>query len=240
MGRCCDIAWLACAIDSEGCLCLKSNSTQSANSRSFCAEVQITNSDQKYIEKCRCILNSLGVHYTERHNSISNWTNKPLVTIHVLDMRNIDCLLSIIIPDMTTKQEFAMALRVLIASRLRTQGNLRKARWTDDEVALAHMIRDQHMPLARRANEEALPSGRPKRDKLVKSAGRRVISCQAARSANSIAEGVETTGTKSATSNSPQECPATLNNIRAEEIVQSSEKSERQDKEPAEDIMARN
>jgi hypothetical protein len=234
--RCCDIAWLACAVDSEGCLCLKSNSTQSANSRSFCTEVQITNSDHKYVEKCRRILNDLEVSYTERNNPTTSWTNKPLTTIHVLDIRMVDRLLDFIIPEMTTKQTFAMALRVLIASRLRTQGNARKARWTDDEVALAHMIREQHMPLARRANEEALPSGRPKRDKPVKSAGRRVISCQAKGSATSTLEGVETTGTMSATSKSPQECPATLTDKRAEEIVQASEKSERRDKEPVEDI----
>lgn len=242
-------AWMACAIDSEGSLALGmvGKRRKYGNGRYFyhpSAIVGICNSEYRYIRRVVGILKSWKIPYhiarmKRNPNNKSLQKVRTVYWVRVSAHQAICDLLKRVIPYLCIKQEFALAISGLLAWRLETlRSRGRSYPWTEDQIALTTAIRKTFMPRSRRAYGEALTSDLEDRmaiNEAIKSAQKalRVIPCQAEGSADSTSEGVETRDPSSTSSNGPHERPAPQ---EGEDIVQSSEKSEREDKELPKDI----
>jgi len=228
--ECCKRAWLACAIDSEGSVQVWRQASSAVSTRAFGIRVVINNSDDSYVARVLEILSSIGVNNWKTSRRTSLIGTKDVVEVKVGELDSIIKVLQFVLADLTTKRDFAeAALALALMRRSNRDENGERAPWTDVECAFAESIRSKFMPNSR-ANGETLTSV---------GAGRAIPS-EASGSADSTEEPLETRGATSAASTLPQERPAALTKVRVEDVVRSFEKSERQDKEPAESITARN
>ncbi len=223
MRDCCERAWLACAIDSEGSVQVWRQSSLAVSTRAYGLRVVVNNSDDSYVSRVLAILNSLGVNNWRTSRRTSAIGTKDVCEIKIGELDSIIKVLSATIEFLTTKKKFAEVTLALALLRKQNRTlNGQRAPWTDAECELAESIRTTFMPNSR-ANGEALPTPSESR----------VIPSEALGSENSTKEPLETRTTSSASSNWSHECPASL---RDEDIVRSSRKLESWDKEPSEDI----
>jgi hypothetical protein len=174
-------------------------------------KVLIYNSDESYAVRCMDILDELHVSYRQTARFTSKIGTKEVFEIHIQALDGVLALLDKIIPYLTAKREFAMAVYTLGSLRMRDRREIGlRAPWTEEQKALAREIRRTYMPYRKRANGET-ETVRPS-----------AIPCQASGSVKSTEEGVETRSVSSASDNPTHECPASL---RDDEIVRSTEKS---------------
>lgn len=223
MRFCCEKAWLACAIDSEGSIQVWRQSSKNMKTQAFGMRIMIYNACPLYVERCTEILHNLGVEWVTTSRMTSKCGTKPVTTVKVQRTEDVANVLNKIAPYMTTKRAMAYAVHSLAKFRvINCRRNGQRTPWTEQELVLAESIREDFMPASKRANGEALPD-----EDL------RVIPCQAEGSVKSTSEGVETRDASNASSNRPHECPAAF---KVEDIVQASGKPESGDKELHEDI----
>jgi nucleoid DNA-binding protein len=222
---CCEKAWLACAIDSEGSIQVWRQSSKNMKTRAFGMRVMIYNACPLYVARCVEILESLGIEAVTTHRMTSRTGNKLVTTVKVQRAEDVARILEQVAPFMTTKRAAALAVHGLAKFRVSSRkAHGQRTPWTDEQIELAELIRAEYMPVSERANGETPPSHD----------ATRAIPCQAEGSAESTSEGVETRDASSTCSNRPHECPAAPSGV--EDIVRSSRKLESRDKELGEDI----
>lgn len=224
MRECCERAWLACSIDSEGSVQVWRQSSTAVSTRAYGLRVVINNSDDAYISRVLGILSNIGVSNWKTSRRTSAIGTKDVCEVKVAELDSIIKVLSTTIEFLTSKRDFAEAALSLALMRKQSR-NLygQRAQWTDIECNLAESIRSKFMPNSL-AYGETLPT----------SSKSRAIPSEALGSTTSTKEPLETRATSSACSNSPHECPAAM--AIAEDIVQNSRKLESRDKELGEDI----
>lgn len=236
MCRSWEIAWLACAFDSEGSLAI---SPKEKNGYWTVRPIgEINNSDAAYIEEATRILDKIGCSY-----SVYTRRTGPLSTkdINILNFRTQNGVLKVLIemyPYLIIKKAFALSVIGLFGNHEFGVG------WNDDEVLMAAAIRQVYMPRSTHGNGETLTSFEDALEQVswAHELGRevlRAIPSEASGSMSSTEEPLESRPTSSASSNSAHECPASQQHLRVaggEDVLRSSEKSERGDKELRKDI----
>ena len=231
-----DRGWIACAIDSEGSLTLSRANLCRAGHRkkwgtaggTYVAWISIYNTDLRYIDACAAILRSWGLTIRTRPMSRKPPKKNCKVGYGVFigGMEQVSILLSMVLPYLVIKKDFAEAILSLCASRMgavRGVGGNSKMPWSESDVQMAEEIRRKFMPRRKRANGEA----------LLDVGVERVIPSEAKGSAECTLELLESRPTSSTSGNSAHERPASHED---EDVLQSSEKSESRDKAPGEDI----
>lgn len=227
MRDCCERAWLACAIDSEGSVQVWRQTSAAVSTRAYGIRVVVNNSDDVYNARVFEILNKLGVRNWKVSRRTSKIGTKLVCEIKVAELESIIKLLSSVMKYMTSKKDFAeQALALALMRKHNKSVNGGRAPWTDAECDFAENIRRQFMPNSR-ANGET---------ETIRSSA---IPCQAEGNAISTSEGVETRTPSSISSNESHECPAPqqhLTVVGGEDIVRSTGKPVSGDKDLHEDI----
>jgi hypothetical protein len=188
--------------------------------------VSIYNTDVRYIDYCAEILRSWGLIVNVRPLSrkLPKLGRKIGHGVFIGGMDQVVKLLSMVLPYMVIKKDFAVALISLCASRMKAvKESNSKAPWSKEDVQMAQEIRAQFMPKRKRANGET----------LLDVGVERAIPSEAPGSAIGTGEPLESRSASSTSSNPTHERPAPR---AGEDVLQSSEKSESRDKEPGEDI----
>jgi len=221
--ECCERAWLACAVDSEGSVQVWRQSSSAVSTRAYGIRVSINNSDELYVDHVLGILVNLGISNWKTSRRTSAIGTKDVCEIKIAELDSIIKLLTAIHEFLISKRDFAEAALSLALMRKQSRNLFgQRAQWTDIECDLAESIRSKFMPNSL-ANGETLPT----------SSKSRAIPSEALGSTTSTKEPLETRTTSSACSNWSHECPASC---KDEDIVRSSRKLESWDKEPSEDI----
>lgn len=224
MRECCERAWLACAIDSEGSIQVWRQTSSAVSTRAYGIRVVINNSDDSYVARVLDILHNFGVNNWKTSRRTSSIGTKDVCEIKIAELQSVIKVLSEVMEFLTTKRDFAEAALSLALMRKQSRNLFgERAQWTDAECDFAESIRSKFMPNSR-AYGEALPTALESR----------VIPSEALGSVKSTKEPLETRTTSNASSNWSQECPAT--EMSVEDIVQTSRKLESRDKELGEDI----
>jgi uncharacterized protein YqgV (UPF0045/DUF77 family) len=191
--------------------------------KAYGMKVMIYNTDSDYIAECFRILDKWGIQYRVTRRLTSKIGTKMITEIHTQALDSVLKVLMNIHEHLFAKQKAAIAMLGLALSRKASRDALGiRAPWTDDQIQAAKAFRRAYMPYRKRANGETLPGELE------------VIPCQALGSVKGTKVDVETTGMTNTTNNYLHELPATPDGV--EDIVQSSEKSERGDKEPLKNI----
>jgi hypothetical protein len=167
-------SWVACAIDSEGSLTLaRTNFYDAAKGRkkkwgtpegTYVPYTNIYNTDMRYINHCFEIIKSWGVDCCVRQLSKQPKKKASYKTgygVIVCGLEPVSTLLSIVLPYMVIKGDFASSLISLCAYRMsevRREGNNSKTPWSAEAVCMAKEIRERFMPRRNRANGETLLS----------------------------------------------------------------------------------
>lgn len=225
MRECCERAWLACAIDSEGSVQVWRQCSSAVSTRAYGIRVIINNSDELYVTRVLDILRNIGITNWKTSRRTSAIGTKEVCEIKIGELDSIIKLLTTTLEFLVSKQDFAEAALSLALMRKQSRNLFgQRAQWTDIECDFAESIRSKFMPNSL-AYGETLPT----------SSKSRVIPSEALGSVDgSTKEPLETRTTSNACSNWSHECPAT--DATVEDIVRSSRKLESWDKEPSEDI----
>lgn len=223
MRECCERAWLACAIDSEGSVQVWRQCSSAVSTRAYGIRVIINNSDESYVGRVLSILANMGISNWKMSRRTSAIGTKDVCEIKIGELDSIIKLLTTVHEFLTSKQDFAEAALSLALMRKQSRNLFgQRAQWTDAECDFAEHIRSKFMP-------NSLAYG----ETLTTSSKSRAIPSEALGSTTSTKEPLETRTTSSACSNWSHECPASDTD---EDIVRSSRKLESWDKEPSEDI----
>jgi hypothetical protein len=223
--ECCERAWLACAVDSEGSVQVWRQTSSAVSTRAYGIRVIINNSDESYVSRVLGILSNMGISNWKISRRTSAIGTKDVCEIKVAELDSIIRLLTAIHEFLTSKRDFAEAALSLALMRKQSRNLFgQRAQWTDTECDLAESIRSRFMP-----NSLAYGETRPA------PSGSRAIPSEALGSTTSTKEPLESRATSSACSNSLHECPAPF---EGEDVLRSSRKLESWDKEPNEDIAA--
>jgi len=227
---CCEKAWIAGVLDSEGTVNVWKQSSRNMKTRAFGMNICIFNNDKAFIEEVVRIFSVWGAAPSVSSRMTSKLSTRPVYEVHVRKLDDVVAILDNVVPYLIVKKEFGCAvLGLALARKVSRQLNGDRAPWTESEIRLAQAIRRQFMPYRKRANGEA------------HTGELRVIPCQAEGSTEGTSEGVEARDARSASSNRPHECPAPQRHllvVGGEEMVRSSVRAESRDKKPCEDIAA--
>lgn len=219
------IAWLACAIDSEGTIQVTKQRSVNMPTSAYSLCVMIYNADEAYLSQCLSFLADVGVSVSwVSSRRTSKISKKNVGEIRIQGLEDVIAVLQKTIPFLTTKKAFASAVLGLAILREQSrEARGARASWTESEMGLAEYIRKTFMPYSKCAN------GETETGEVVLSA----IPSEALGSETSTKEPLETRPASIASGNLAQECPASH---RDEDIVRSSGKPESGDKEPRADI----
>ena len=223
MRECCERAWLACAIDSEGSVQVWRQSSSAVSTRAYGIRVSINNSDELYVDHVLGLLVNMGISNWKTSRRTSAIGTKDVCEIKIAELDSIIKLLTTVHEFLISKRDFAEAALSLALMRKQSRNLFgQRAQWTDAECDFAEHIRSKFMPNSLAYGETLPASSKP-----------RAIPSEALGSTTSTKEPLETRTTSSACSNWSHECPASDTD---EDIVQNSRKLESWDKEPSEDI----
>jgi len=225
--ECCNKVWLACAIDSEGSIQVQrqTRSAKGNNSgNSYLVRVAVYNTNSAYLKKVEEALGSLGVK-SRRVDHTSSPRKKTLIGITVTTIDDNIKLLTAVIDQLVVKREIAEGALALILMRKASiaVGNM-VTPWTPMEQAFAEQLRSKFMP-----NSRAYGG-------ILTAVKLRTIPSEASGSIVGTEEPLEHTATSNASSNWPQECPASQWD---EDVCRSSGEPESGDNNLREDITAR-
>lgn len=212
---------MACAIDSEGSIQVTTRASKNMPTRAHSLRVMIYNSDKSYVDQVCNILTSWDIQFVDKSRMTSKVGTLEVTSVIVQRMQSVKILLDKVIPYMTSKRGAAEAMLALAENRIVHLGRHKRAPWTAHQLRLVEQFRRDFMPKSF-ANGETLPSE-----------SSRAIPCQAEGSVKSTSEGVETRGKSTASNNFLHECPAAFDKV--EDIVRSSEKSEKTDDQKSTD-----
>jgi hypothetical protein len=228
-----EMAWLACAMDSEGSLCVSLKVKDGAKLY-LRPIIEINNTSRAYIQRCCDLLDNLGIDSYSVYERFPSFSATK--SVHILNIRgqkSVVTLLSAVSPYLIIKQDFAYAIIGLFGDHKLNSG------WSEKEIAAAIAVRTVYMPRSIHGNGE-VETTREDALKLVaefKALGftrASVIPSEALGSVCSTREPLESRAMSNADNKSLHECPATA--MTVEDVLRSSRKLESWDKEPSEDI----
>lgn len=220
-----EIGWMACALDSEGNLCVSRDNVRKGRATSYCPVISIYNSDEEYIKRCVRILESWGVHSRVQPIRKLLPKHKQTYGVHIGRLEDIITVLGTLLPYLTAKRAFAIDMLAFAIKRLAvTKVTLHNStRWPEQHLQMAQEIRRKHMPRSKLAYGEIQSSV----------GAERTIPSEASGSAIGTEEPLERRTTSSTCSNSSHECPASLVD---DDVRRYSEESERGDNKLRKDI----
>lgn len=156
MSREADIAWLACALDSEGSIYVgfQRYKRKDGTRRIVRINLYVMNSNREYVEKVCKIVMDLGatvmLHERDAHGAKSQRTDRKYKNIYiatVAGLRSVETVLTQILPWLMPKRAFALDVLKLISMAPPKGRN----GWSDDALVFVESVREQHMPLRRNA-----------------------------------------------------------------------------------------
>lgn len=228
MQECCSKAWLACAIDSEGSIQVQRQHRfvkGIKNGNSYMVRVAVYNTNSAYLSKVEEALRSIGVKNRRVTHGFNPRNGKTVIGITVTTTEGNIKLLTAVMDQLVAKREFAEgALALLMMRKANIASCVGVISWTEAERVFAEHLRSKFMPNSRAYG------GTLTAIKL------RAIPSEASGSIVSTEEPLEHTATSNASSNWPQECPASHVD---EDVCRSSGEPESGDNNLREDITAR-
>ena len=102
-----DLAWLAGLIDGEGCFSIYSVSRADAETPSPSANLTITNSNYLLLNRCKEILDELGIKYLYHDPKNGHQRGRKVMRIRVKNYSSIRKLIELILPFLVGKADQA-------------------------------------------------------------------------------------------------------------------------------------
>ena len=102
-----DLAWLAGIIDGEGCFSIYFNNRKDASNPSISANLTITNSNRLLLNRCKEILDALGIKYFYHDPKNGHQLGRKVMRVRVKNYSSLRRLIELTLPFLVGKADQA-------------------------------------------------------------------------------------------------------------------------------------